>query len=90
MTPSEFQLARARLGLSQGDIASIVGVGERTVRGWEQGHRNGRPNPVPWSIALLIRLVLRHAAVRRDLGIVLDGEGPTSREVERRAVLKGQ
>lgn len=31
--------ARAKMGLSQADFASLLGVSKRTLEGWEQGRR---------------------------------------------------
>jgi hypothetical protein len=41
------------------------------VRGWEAGRRdrNSEPVVVPRPIAVLVRLALKHASVRRELGI---------------------
>jgi len=52
MTPDEFAQARRKLGLSQDQLARILGLGidgGRTVRRWEvpEGTTNARPpNPV--------------------------------------------
>ncbi len=52
MTPDEFARARRKLGLSQDQLARVLGLGTdggRTVRRWEapEGTTNARPpNPV--------------------------------------------
>ena len=69
MTPNEIKAARAQLGLTQAEFAEAFKVDLRTVGGFEQGERNGRPSKMPPSLALLVRLALRHPTVRRELGI---------------------
>ena len=47
MTAHEFKDARNSLGLSQAELASILGMGkhgDRTIRRWENGER--QPNPI--------------------------------------------
>jgi hypothetical protein len=58
-------------GLSGAEFARVFDVSERTVRGWEAGRRdrNSEPVVVPRPIAVLVRLALKHASVRRELGI---------------------
>lgn len=48
MTPTEFRSARNALGLSQPQLAHVLGCDERTVRKWEsEGLANSRaPNPI--------------------------------------------
>ena len=61
-----------RLSASSGaEFARVFDVSERTVRGWEKGRRDIKSNPVviPRPIAVLVRLALKHASVRRELGI---------------------
>lgn len=46
MTKEEFKTARKKLGLTQGQIAKLWGMGEnggRTVRRWESGERPVNP-----------------------------------------------
>ena len=69
MTPEELRAARAAFGLTGAEFAQAFDVTARTVRGWEAGHRDGKPSPVPRPIAVLVRLALKHASVRRELGI---------------------
>jgi transcriptional regulator with XRE-family HTH domain len=69
MTGEELRSARLRLRLKGVDFANAFGVNDRTLRGWETGERNNRPNPVPRPIAVLVRAALRYAWVREELGI---------------------
>ena len=70
MTGDELKAARERLGLSAQGFADAFGVSDgRTVRGWESGERNGRPAPVPATVALLTRLALHFDEVRKFLKI---------------------
>ena len=69
MTPEEFRRARAELGLTGVEAGRAFDVSDRTVRGWESGMRDGKPTPIPRTVAVLMRLALKHASVRRDLGI---------------------
>lgn len=56
MTPEEFKAARERLGLSQEQLARVLGMGGdggRTVRRWEapSGTSNARdPNPIACTV----------------------------------------
>ena len=45
------------------------------MRGWEAGRRdrNSEPVVIPRPIAVLVRLALKHASVRRELGIPSEG-----------------
>jgi DNA-binding XRE family transcriptional regulator len=69
MTPEEFRRARAELGLTGEEFAAAFDVASRTVRAWEAGKRDGKPAPIPRPIAVLVRLALKNATVRRELGI---------------------
>jgi transcriptional regulator with XRE-family HTH domain len=69
VTPDEFKAARAKLGLTQHEFAKVFEVSPRAVGGWEQGMRNGRPHAIPPPLALLVRFALKHATIRRELGI---------------------
>jgi DNA-binding transcriptional regulator YiaG len=69
MSPEEFRAARAAFGLTGAEFAKAFDVSARTVRGWEAGYRDGRPSPIPRTVAILVRLALKHASVRRELGI---------------------
>jgi DNA-binding transcriptional regulator YiaG len=69
MTPEELRQARDKLGLTQTEFAKAFQVSPRAVGGWEQGMRNGRPHAIPPPLALLVKFALRHAVIRRELGI---------------------
>ena len=45
MTPTEIRAARAALGLTQGQLARLIGVDGRTWRRWECDERQ-MPEPV--------------------------------------------
>jgi DNA-binding transcriptional regulator YiaG len=66
MTPEELRQAREALGLTAVQFAAAFDVNERTLRSWEKGEKRG---PVPRTVAVLVRLALKHAFVRRELGI---------------------
>ncbi|BBE50955.1 Antitoxin HigA-2 [Ferriphaselus amnicola] len=56
--------ARMKSGLSQSDFAKLFGVSLRTLKGWEQGHKNpGR------AARTLIAIAERHPDVLRDLAV---------------------
>lgn len=69
MTPEELKAARVELGLTQHQFAKAFQVSPRAIGGWEQGTRNGREHAIPAPVALLVRVALKHATVRRELGI---------------------
>jgi len=69
MTPEEIKAAREKLGLTQAEFAKAFQVSPRAIRGWEHGERNGRPHAIPPVIALLVKFAVKHATVRRELGI---------------------
>jgi transcriptional regulator with XRE-family HTH domain len=75
MTSEELSAARKAFGLSGAEFARVFDVSERTVRGWEAGRRdrNSEPVVIPRPIAVLVRLALKHASVRRELGIPSEG-----------------
>jgi transcriptional regulator with XRE-family HTH domain len=84
MTSEELSAARKAFGLTGAEFARVFDVSERTVRGWEIGHRDlkrseGKPVVVPRPIAVLVRLALKHASVRRELGIPSKGETPQTK-----------
>jgi len=60
--PSEPQIIRSKLKLSQSAFAGLLGVSMRTLQDWEQGRRN----PQGPAIALL-RIAEQHPEVFADL-----------------------
>lgn len=70
MTGHELRQARLALGVSGEAFAAALFVSVRTLRGWEAGHRDGRPIEVPELVALVTELALKNATVRRRLGFV--------------------
>ena len=58
MTPPEFLAARVALGLTQGGIASALGVARRTVQHWEAADVH---------IPVLVARVLRAALADRTI-----------------------
>jgi DNA-binding transcriptional regulator YiaG len=88
MTPGQLRQARARLGLTGAALGALLGVDGRTVRAWEAGNRDGRPAPVPVPVELLLRLALKYASVRKELGIgpsTGSGHGDETRKTGRPA-----
>jgi transcriptional regulator with XRE-family HTH domain len=69
MTPEEIKAAREALGLTQIEFAKAFQVSPRALRGWEHGERNGRPHAIPPVVALLVKFAVKHATIRRELGI---------------------
>lgn len=70
MTPAELRQARRALGITGLELGIALNVSDRTVRAWESGRRDGKSCPIPRSMAVLVRLALVSASVRRELGIV--------------------
>lgn len=61
-TPSPIAEARNRLGMSQSELASLMGVSTRTLQDWEQGRRK------PTGAAqMLLRVAIAHPEALRDL-----------------------
>jgi transcriptional regulator with XRE-family HTH domain len=69
MSPEEIKAAREALGLTQVEFAKAFQVSPRAIRGWEHGERNGRPHAIPPVVALLVKFAVKHATIRRELGI---------------------
>lgn len=70
MNNHELRRARKSLGLTVKQFGEAFGVkDERTIRGWENGERGGKPSPVPEPVALLVQLALEYKNVREWLGI---------------------
>jgi DNA-binding transcriptional regulator YiaG len=59
MTPDEVREFRARYGLSQPELARLLGLADRTIRAWERGEW-----PVPQVAALAMRELARGLKVK--------------------------
>jgi DNA-binding transcriptional regulator YiaG len=59
VTPEEVREYRARYGLSQPELARLLGLAERTVRAWERGEW-----PVPQVAVLAMRELARGLKVK--------------------------
>ena len=57
--------ARNRLGMSQSELAALMGVSPRTLQDWEQGRR--KPTGAAQT---LLRVAIAHPEVLRDLKAV--------------------
>jgi DNA-binding transcriptional regulator YiaG len=65
MMPDELKDARDRLGLSQNELARVLGVeSNRTVRRWELGERD-IPGSVELAVGLLTGDITKRAALAR-------------------------
>ena len=61
MTPAQLKSARASLGLTQTQLATVLQINKRTLAGWELGTRNGKPQQIPTIAALAIEaLITKH------------------------------
>ncbi|WP_310644867.1 helix-turn-helix domain-containing protein [Burkholderia cenocepacia] len=59
---TEAAVARAKVGMSQSEFATLFGVSLRTYQDWEQGRRN------PTGAAqTLLRVAIQHPEVLQDL-----------------------
>lgn len=58
MTPVQFQRARRKLGLTQKQLAHILGLNELTVRRYEMGEHCTNHRRVPTATAELINVFL--------------------------------
>ena len=56
MTPEQMKAARAKLGLSQPQFATAIGMSSSAVKAWEQGR-----NPIPMAIEILVCHLLKAA-----------------------------
>ncbi len=54
--------ARSRLGMSQSELAALMGVSPRTLQDWEQGRR--KPTGAAQT---LLRVAIAHPEASRDL-----------------------
>lgn len=62
VTLSPIAEARSRLGMSQSELASLMGVSTRTLQDWEQGRRK------PTGAAqMLLRVAIAYPEALRDL-----------------------
>lgn len=60
--PTEASIARTKVGMSQSEFASLLGVSVRTYQQWEQGRRN------PTGAAqTLLRVAVQHPEALQDL-----------------------
>jgi len=57
MTPTEFRSTLARLGLTQSGAARLLGVGDRTVRGWAEPPDSPGNRSIPESAIRLLGLI---------------------------------
>ncbi len=62
MTPQEYSDAIARLGLSQVAAGKLLVCNPRTSRRWALGE-----HPVPRSVAILLRLMIKHNIKPEDI-----------------------
>ena len=75
MTPEDFRDTRLRLGLSQKEMASDLGVhDDRTVRRWEAGERR-----IPGEIDIVLAYWLRDLEHGRDRIVMLPSEESSTR-----------
>lgn len=68
MHPDSLTAARVTLGLTQAELARILGVNVRTPSRWETG-----ATPIPAVVAKLIVAALMSRDVRQMLGIIEKG-----------------
>nr|WP_232356038.1 helix-turn-helix domain-containing protein [Burkholderia vietnamiensis] len=60
--PTEASIARANVGMSQSELAGLLGVSVRTYQQWEQGRRN------PTGAAQTrLRVAVQHPEALKDL-----------------------
>lgn len=83
--PSALREMRENLGLSQAELAEALGFasgGERTIRSWEKGERDGKPfepTGLAWAafryldILVTVYEELPASALRSRIGAVLPG-----------------
>ena len=61
LTPDHPRAIRSRLGLTQEEFSTLLGVPVSTLRNWEQGHRE------PAGAAkVLLRIAAKHPEIVRD------------------------
>lgn len=65
MTPKQLKSVRQKFGLSQAELALLIGVAsDRTVRRWEEGERD-----IPGPVIVLMQLLLRSPEARMIMGL---------------------
>lgn len=70
MTPAELTEARQALGLRRIELARLFETTDRTVRAWENDvDTDTKWRPIPFAVAMLIKLAVKYPKVRRELGI---------------------
>jgi transcriptional regulator with XRE-family HTH domain len=71
LTGLELKRARQALGLTGAQFAKAFDVHETTLWRWENGRirHNGKPTPVPETIAKLVEAALASPKMRRRLNI---------------------
>lgn len=70
MTAEELTAARQALGLKRIELARLFHTTDRTVRAWENGEgADTKWREIPFAVAMLIKLAVKSAMVRRELGI---------------------
>lgn len=60
MTKDQFKIIRARLGLTQSQLAEKLGVSSKAVQSWEQGWR-----PVPGPVEKLMEIFSKESGTGR-------------------------
>ena len=71
MTPKQFKRARRMLGLSQPELADLLGIAsDRTLRRWEAGQMD-----IPGPVLLAMELIMEFPEVREYLDLELDDGG---------------
>lgn len=75
MTPPEIRAAREALGLTQAQLATIMGLhGQPTIGAWEGGTRN--PSPAA------VRLIRLYLVLHEQAPHLLPEDWPVKREVK--------
>lgn len=59
MTPAQVRAARRQLGLTQADLARLLGCGTRAIQYWEQDDAPEKQR-ISHDTALLLRYMLRY------------------------------
>ncbi|MDQ6992016.1 MAG: helix-turn-helix domain-containing protein [Mariprofundus sp.] len=78
MTGDEFRFLRIELGLSQVEVANLIGVGESAVRNWEKGRTQHVPRP---SANLMRGLYLESIDATSKLSKILKNISHLNREI---------